>query len=240
MILVCILGLIQVVVVFRIFTVSPKLLLLPLIFLLILLLLLAPLLLLNRYALVLLLVAPAWILGAALALASARVCAIESHRSLSACKMARILTALMILLLLLLHVLLRRCVSRKLVAALVVHHEHTTAMGWTRLFCFSHLIFLLLLILMMHLVVLHPVLIDTLRAGLWGTLITRSCHRITFILHLHVEHASLPVPFDRRPANPLQATRLSDCMLGVRSSQTARICSALGGCHGGSCWIILQ
>ena len=110
--------------------------------------------------------------------------------------MTGILTFLVILLLLLL--VLRIAHSRKFMATLIVHHMHrTTANRWAAL-----------LPNMVLNLMLHPVLIDSFRAGLRGALFTCS-DRVT-VLHLHLEHATLVFG---RVTRGLEAARMRNGVL---------------------------
>ena len=84
--------------------------------------------------------------------------------------------------------------------------------------------------------VLHPVLIDSLRAGLRGALITTG-DRVT-VLDLHLEHATLVLGSicTRR----LEATWIRNGVLRMRTTEVAGIHCTLRGRHRCSRWVILQ
>ena len=111
-------------------------------------------------------------------------------------------------------------------ATLIVHHMHrTTGNRWAALL--SHVVLNLML---------HPVLIDSFRAGLRGALVTTG-DRVT-VLDLHLEHATLVLGSicTRR----LEATWIRNGVLRMRTTEVARIRCTLRRRHRSSRRVVLQ
>ena len=111
-------------------------------------------------------------------------------------------------------------------ATLIVHHMHrTTGNRWAALL--SHVVLNLML---------HPVLIDSFRAGLRGALVTTG-DRVT-VLDLHLEHATLILGSicPRR----LEATWIRNGVLRMRTTEVAGIHCTLRGRHRSSRRVVLQ
>lgn len=112
-------------------------------------------------------------------------------------------------------------------ATLIVHHMHrTTGNRWAALL--SHVVLNLML---------HPVLIDSFRAGLRGALVTTG-DRMT-VLDLHLEHTTL-VFGSIRATRGCKATRVRNGVLRMRTTEVARIRCTLRRRHRSSRRVVLQ